>query len=166
MTSSIQEGEGGRTYFFSDPSFSLRDVYCPFSVLYTKKRHPHYNLRCQGFKRRTMNHLRTATDLSSSVFESAIAANSSGRSHQYALTSKAYRQPFAQHTKNSERTRTWELGERDGREDERRGGETRQVTRDACDPTIPEVKTKKSIIDNPECPRGKIGGVKKVKRTT
>ena len=31
-----------------------------------------------------MNHLSTATDLSSSVVASAMAANSSGRSHQYA----------------------------------------------------------------------------------
>ena len=31
-----------------------------------------------------MNHLSTATERSSSVFASAIAANSSGRSHQYA----------------------------------------------------------------------------------
>lgn len=23
------------TYFFSEPSFSFRDVYCPFNVLYT-----------------------------------------------------------------------------------------------------------------------------------
>lgn len=76
-----------------------------------------------------MNHLRTATERSSSVFASEIAAKSSGRSHQYA--SRRARQN--RHTDRVSVGRTRELGERDGREDEWRGGQGRQIAGPGCD---------------------------------
>lgn len=45
-----------------------------------------------------MNHLSTASCLASAVFPSEIAANSSGRSHQYAVPCNPYIHPFIHNT--------------------------------------------------------------------
>lgn len=63
-----------------------------------------------------MNHLSTATDLSSSVVASAIAANSSGRSHQYAAGDTSPHQLSGEHGRGGTRglpgNSVSEMGER------------------------------------------------------
>ena len=52
------------THFFSDPNFSLREVYWLFSVDYRRGHESSLPSR-QANRLRTMNHLRTAMDLDS-----------------------------------------------------------------------------------------------------
>jgi hypothetical protein len=78
-----------------------------------------------------MNQRRTAIARSSSVLPAAIAANSSGRSFQYAAD-RAFSTPAGFMHERTRRTR--ELGERDGGEDERRRGQGREIARDGREP--------------------------------
>lgn len=164
---SMGDEYNSNTHFFSDPSFSLRDVYWPLRVLYIcivdgkSLRVRIYRLKDGGNGMvLTMNHRRTRTDRSSSDPASAMAANSSGRSHQYAIHTRqssvqlsniVQRMIDALPSKGREESvemggredvcvcvcvkirLTRELGERDGREDEGRGGQRGEVTRKGGD---------------------------------